>query len=125
MNRPPDRPFYFGFTGCLIGAGLAWFPALWIMHKGVLGAFLIGAAAGILGRCALGRRHGGLAYFSAGLAFALATICHWHLAPFVPDESLGYFIRHMSDLGWKTWVDLIFGSCLAYYILSHRVPDEA
>jgi hypothetical protein len=124
MSKPADRQLYLGFIGCLAGAALAWFPSLLIMQKGVLSTFLIGAASGIVGRCALGRRHHGVASFAAVLTFVAATLCHWHFAPFVFHPGLVYFVTHISDLSWKIWVDMSFGTFLAYYIVSHRIPND-
>ena len=124
MSEQPHRPLYWGIAAGVIGAGLVWFPALWIMQKGLLSTFLIGAVAGIGGRWGLGRNHRGLAILAASVAFGTSMVCHWRFAPFQSNSSLGYFIIHMFDLGWKVWGDLIVGTCLAFYIVNHRIPND-
>ncbi|MCE5268684.1 MAG: hypothetical protein LLG00_12440 [Planctomycetaceae bacterium] len=50
------------------------------------------------------------------LAVPLGLLTEWKVEPFVADDSLGYFVRHLHELQPVTFVMIGLGVVFAYWI---------
>ena len=112
-------------VGALLGAPLGWLLAGWVMHRSILGCFLIGALMGIGARWLGGRGPMGFGIASGVAALFLGLLCHWRVAPFAAGDSFGYFLQHAGDLGLWSWMDVGFGALLAFRIPTRQAPGKA
>jgi len=54
------------------------------------------------------------------LALALGLFTEWRTAPFIVDDSLGYFLAHVHKLRSITMIDIAIGSLLGFYVPFRR-----
>lgn len=53
---------------------------------------------------------------AAGVGLALGLLLEWHYFPFRKDDSLAYFLQNLGDLKTGTWVMILAGSGLAFFL---------
>ncbi len=106
--------------GAAVGGALGYFAFFWIIQQGyyalVLPGGLLGLGAGI-GKC----RHVLLAVFCGLCALALGLFTQWCYAPFLADESLGYFLAHIPDLKPLTLIMIALGGLVGFWIPFGRI----
>jgi hypothetical protein len=76
----------------------------------ILPPALVGLGAGLCAR----RRSSLLAIICAVAGLALGIFTEWKLAPFIKDNSLGYFLTHFHNLRPVTLIMLAIGTFLSY-----------
>ncbi len=105
-----------GIVGAVVGGVAGYFVFFWIARQGFYALVLPGAAVG-LGCAVLSRGESRpLGIVCAVLAVPLGLFSEWKISPFIADESLGYFLTHVSDLQWITIIMIVLGGALAYWI---------
>ena len=81
-----------------MGGALGYFIFGWLAHQGFYALALPGVMLGV-GAAALARRRSiPLAVGCGFLALSLNLFAEWKNFPFVKDDSLAYFVSHLSDL---------------------------
>ena len=106
-----------GAVGAAVGGVIGYYLFAWIATQGFYGLMIPGGLLGF-GCGLLSRHHSELRGIACGLAaFVLGLYGEFRVFPFSKDpDSLDYFLRHLGDLRPLTWVMLIVGSLIAYYL---------
>lgn len=107
--------------GAALGGAVGYFAFMWAAHQGfyclVLPGGLLGLGAGI------SKKHSNVIAFVCGfLGLALGLFSEWRRAPFIADESLGYFLSHVHQLTPVTLIMIVAGTVLAGWVPYHHRP---
>jgi len=117
-SRPITNPatgVWLGLTGAVIGGAVGHFVFLWIARQGFYALALPGALAGV-GCGWLGKSNSRpLAIASGVLSLALGIFSEWRFAPFMKDNSLGYFLVHLQDLRPFTLLMILLGGVFGFW----------
>lgn len=97
--------------GAAAGAMLFGFLLRYGIYAMVMPGVLVGLGCGSLA----GGRATGLGVSAAVIAFAVSLGLEWHFFPFSKDDSLPYFVRHLSDLTARTWITVTIGTLAAFW----------
>jgi hypothetical protein len=111
-----------GAIGAAVGGAIGYLLFGWIATQGFYGIMIPGGLLGF--GCGLLAWHKSeLRGAACGLAaVVLGLYCEWKVFPFSKDGSLDYFIKHLDDLSLLTWIMVIVGSVIAYYLA--RAPGR-
>jgi hypothetical protein len=105
-----------GLVGAVLGGVLGFYVFGWLYYYNFYGLMIPGAFLG--GGCGLLARHAsnerGILCGVAAAVLELYT--EWRFFPFKDDKSLAYFIRNVSDLTPVTWLMVIIGAFIAYWL---------
>ena len=108
--------------GAVAGGILGHFIFFWIAGQGFYGLVLPG---GFLGFGAAIARSGSKAIpvICGVMALLLGIFTEWRFAPFLADDSFGYFLSHLHQLRPITWIMILLGTALAFWIpFRRRLP---
>lgn len=103
------KNWLLGIAGAIAGGVVGYFATAWILSQGFYALALPGALLGL----GCGRFSGmrspplGIVCGVAGLALGLMT--DWMLRPFIADDSLVYYLTHLSDLKPFTMMMIVLG----------------
>jgi len=105
-----------GFVGAVVGGALGFYMFGWLVRHAFYGLMIPGALLG--GGCGLLARHASNERgIICGIAAAmLALFTEWWYFPFKADTSLTYFVSNISSLSAVTWVMVIIGAFIAYWL---------
>lgn len=107
------------FLGALTGGAAGYFLFFWLASRGYYGLAipggLLGVGAGVF-RC----RSRLTPLACAVLALALGAFTEWRYAPFIVDSSLGYFVRHFSDLQPASVIMIAIGVFAGFWVPFRR-----
>jgi hypothetical protein len=117
MSSPeslPLKPVGLGVLGAVAGGVLGYLAFMWAARQGFYALVLPGAALGL--GCGLAARSGpGLLSIACGIAgLGLGFFSEWKLAPFIADDSLGYFVTHLHELRPMTLILIALGGFFAW-----------
>jgi hypothetical protein len=105
-----------GFVGAVFGGALGFYLFGWLYYYSFYGLMIPGAFLG--GGCGLLARHAsttrGVICGIAAALFALFT--EWRFFPFTDDKSLVYFAGHVTSLSPVTWLMVVVGAFIAYWL---------
>jgi hypothetical protein len=105
-----------GFVGAVLGGALGFYIFGWLIRHGFYGLMIPGALLG--GGCGLLAQHAsnerGILCGVAAAVFELYT--EWWYSPFIADGSLTYFVNNLSNLGPVTWLMVVIGAFIAYWL---------
>ena len=105
----------FVFWAGAFGGGFVGYVAfLWIAHQGFYALVLPGALVG-LGASLASNRSTAMCVASGLLAAAVGFLSEWRFAPFIKDESLGYFINHLHLLNPITLIMVAAGAAIGFW----------
>ncbi|HEV8061658.1 MAG TPA: hypothetical protein VGP68_17385 [Gemmataceae bacterium] len=114
--------------GAAAGGIIGYFVFFWIAAQGFYGLALPGGMIGL--GAGIGKNRSILVAVCSGLAAtALGLFTEWRYAPFVDDDSLGYFVRHFYELKPITLVMILFGGLIGFWVPFRRretgdLPDR-
>jgi hypothetical protein len=106
--------------GAVAGAVLGYFGVLWVAQYGFYALILPGALVG----------------FGAGIvrnpSFLLAVVCgvlavgaglftEWRFSPWVEDDSLGFFLRHIHDKNPVKLLMIAVGGFIGFWVPFRRI----
>jgi hypothetical protein len=104
-------------VGALIGGALGYAAFFWLVRQGFYGLVIPGVFLG-LGAHLLARKGSLLMGLLCGLlALLLGIYTEWRFAPFLADDSLRYFLTHMTALKPMTWIMISVGGALISFWL--------
>jgi hypothetical protein len=106
--------------GAAVGGVLGYFIFFWIADQGLYGWMIPGALLG-LGAGIAKNRSIIVAVICGILAIGLGLFAEWRSAPFIKDESLGYFLTHIHELKKITLVMLAVGGAIGFWIPFRRI----
>jgi hypothetical protein len=102
--------------GAVIGGVIGFFIFDWLFGQGWYTLMLPVAGVG-LGSGAFARRASLLrAILCAAGGFALGIFSEGYCRPFVADEHFSYFLTHLHQLNVFTWIMLIVGALLSFWL---------
>jgi hypothetical protein len=109
-------------VGAIVGGILGYLAFEFFLHRGFYGMILPG---GLLG---FGAAIGKVQSKWLALAFGFAALClglytEWRFFPDPKGESLGHFLRHVTDRGPVTLLMIAAGGVLGFWI-PYRGADE-
>ena len=117
-----------GVVGAVLGGVAGYFVFRWIAGQGFYALILPGATVGLgCGVLSRGRSHA-LGVVCGLLAVPVGLLAEWRLEPFVADESLGYFLKHLHQLQPITIIMIVVGTALAYWMgvgSARRMDDKS
>ena len=111
-------------AGAVIGGTLGYFAFAWVLTKGFYGLILPGGLLGL--GAGIGRTQSKwLAAVFGVSAVCLGLFSEWKFFPFKKDESLGFFLRHVTDLSPVTLLMIAVGGALGFWVPFRNVePPE-
>jgi hypothetical protein len=125
-EKPNNVNWPLGLVRAVLGGVAGYFVFLWIVRQGFYALILPGATVG-LGCGALSRgRSQALGVVCGLLAVLVGLLAEWRCEPFVADESLAYFLKHLHQLQPITIIMIVIGAALAYWMgigSTRRHPD--
>ncbi len=105
--------------GAVAGGVIGYFVFFWIAAQGFYGLALPGGMIGL--GAGIGKNRSILIAVFCGLAAtALGLFTEWRYAPFITDESLGYFVRHFYELSPITLIMILFGGLVGFWVPFRR-----
>jgi hypothetical protein len=107
-------------AGGVVGGLLGYWACAWMAGQGFIAVVLPGAGIG-LGCGALARRSSLAIGLVAGLAaLAVGVYATWRVAPFVADDSLGFFLQHLGDVQPAMLLMIAFGGLCGFWFGRRR-----
>ncbi len=108
--------------GALAGGILGYFAFDWIARQGFYALMLPGALLG-LGASLAKNRSVLLAAVCGVGAVALGLFTEWRFAPFIKDDSFGYFLLHAWELKPLTLVMIGLGGGIGFWMPYQRIEN--
>ena len=105
--------------GAAAGGIAGYFAFRWMLTQGFYALVLPGGLLG-LGAGTFKSRSHTIPIVCGVLALALGLYSEWRTAPFIVDNSLGYFLAHVHKLRSITMIDVAIGGVLGFYVPFRR-----
>jgi hypothetical protein len=106
--------------GALAGAALGYFAFSWLVTQGFYALALPGGLLGL--GAGIGKNRSIVVAIICGVAAtALGLYSEWRFAPFVADDSVGYFFAHAYRLQPLTLVMILVGSLIGFWVPYRRM----
>jgi len=102
-------------AGAVAGGVLGYLGFLWLARQGYYALVLPGGLAGI-GAGLFKSKSIAVCVACGGLALAFGLFSEWRIAPFLKDESLGYFLAHVFQLKPFTLLMLAVGAGIGFLV---------
>jgi hypothetical protein len=109
-------------VGAAVGGAVGYFAFFWVSRQGFLGLVLPGGLLG-LGAGVFKTRSAYIAAICGVAALALSVYAEWVRAPFIKDDSFGYFIAHLHELKPIKLIMLAVGTIIGFWIPFRRSQD--
>jgi len=105
-----------GLVGAIVGGVLGFYTFGWLVYHGFYGLMIPGAFLGL--GCSLAASHPSTTRgILCGLsAVGLAAFTEWNYRPFNADNSLSYFLLHLTSLSPVTFLMIGIGALIAYWV---------
>ena len=116
----PPKTIAFALLGAAAGGCVGYFAFFWIAGQGFYAIMLPPALLGLGAGYFMSARSQPLAIGCAMAGLALGLFTEWKFAPFIADNSLGYFITHLHELRQVTLGLLALGTFLSYRLALGR-----
>jgi uncharacterized membrane protein (UPF0136 family) len=106
-----------GLAGAMVGGVVGYFVFQWLASRGLLAHMVPGVLLGMAAGWSARRRIVALGVICAIAALVLTIVAEWIRAPFVADESLTFFVTHLTEMNNATFklVALGLGAAAAYW----------
>ena len=129
MKLPPIVSDILVLVGALVGAVVGFAASAWLMRQGFYAMVLPGGLAG-LGAGIFRSRFLPIHIICGILALSAGFLAEWQLRPFIADPSLNYFVHNVSQLQPMTWIMIIAGGAIGFWIplsrgFDARLPQRA
>lgn len=111
----PFLPLAKGVVGAVAGSALGYLAFSYLLAMGFYALILPGFLAGLGANLLCRTRSLPLGVFTGLLGFAVGVLAEWKHAPFLADESLGFFLLHLHQLRVLTWIMLAVGTLAAFW----------
>ncbi len=105
--------------GALLGGVIGHFGAFWMAQQGfkamVLPGGLIGLGAGMTQHSSRA-----LPIICGVLALLNGLLTEWLVFPFIKDDSLSFFLTHLTDLSGATHLMILAGTAIGFWVPFRR-----
>ena len=106
-------------AGGIVGGIAGFFAFRWMLTQGFYGLVVPGGMVGL--GAGMFRSHSRTVPIVCGvLALGAGLFSEWWTAPFIVDDSLGYFLTHLHRLRSITLIDVAIGTLLGFYVPFRR-----
>jgi hypothetical protein len=109
--------------GAVVGGALGYLGFFWIVHQGFYALVLPGAFVG-LGAGIFKNRSVWIGVTCGLLALASGLFVEWKFAPFMADDSLGYFLGHLFLLRPITMIMIAAGTFIGFWVPFRRQQSK-
>ena len=117
------KQVFITIAGAAIGGLLGYMAFVWVLEHRFYGMILPGGLLGI--GAAFGRTKSiWVPIGCAAAAVALGLFAEWKNLPFIKDDSLGYFVRHIFDLDSVHLVMIGVGGALGFWMPFRRTEES-
>lgn len=113
-NTDRSVRYALGAVGAAIGGIIGLFLFGWLVRQQFYALILPGAMLGVGCGMASRIRSRGLGLACAVAAIGLGIYAEWSSFPFKADESLGFFLRNLTNLKPITLILIVLGAVFAY-----------
>jgi hypothetical protein len=110
------RNMILGLLGATAGGVLGYFAFSWALQQGYYALMLPGCLIGLGGGLLVKDRSVPRAAICGVFGAALGLFSEWRHAPFIADQSLGYFLTHLHQLHGLTLLMLAAGTAFAAWL---------
>jgi hypothetical protein len=104
-----------GLAGAAVGGILGYVAFFWIIRQGFYALALPGLFLGLGCGLASGIRSQRLGLVCGVLGLMLGLFTEWRFEPFIANDSLSYFLTHVTDLRPITLISIVASGLLAYW----------
>lgn len=111
-----------GIVGAVIGGAVGYAGFFLLAQAGLYALILPGALVGLGCGLLIGGTSNTMGVICSLLALLLGIVIEWRFAPFVADDSFGYFVAHLHQLRTMTLVMIVLGAAFAYWFGRGRGP---
>ena len=101
-----------GLVGAALGAVAGYFLFGWLLQRGLYAGIGPGALLGLGCGLCIRKRNIALALFCGVAALCLGIFVEWHYLPFAADDSVQFFVKHLSS---RHWVMLGLGGLAGFW----------
>jgi hypothetical protein len=109
-------------AGAVAGGVLGYFVVRWLAHQGLYAMIVPGGLVG-LGAGMAKSKSLAIPIVCGVIALGAAMFTEWRVFPFAADDSLGYFLSHLTDLRSMTLIMFAVGTLLGFWIPFRRGQD--
>jgi hypothetical protein len=102
-------------TGAVAGGIVGYFGFFWLASQGFYALALPGALVGF-GAGVVKNNSIVVAVLCGIAALALGIFTEFRFAPFVDDGSFSFFLTHLHQLTPVTWVMMVVGAAIGFYV---------
>ena len=100
--------------GAIVGGLIGYFGFFWLATHGYYGLALPGGVLG-LGASIFKSKSISIPIICGLAALALGLYAEWQFAPFVIDDSLGYFLAHLYQLRPVSLLMIVVGTAIGFW----------
>lgn len=105
------------------GGAVGYFAFFWLVRQGLYGLILPGAFIGLAASHYKSRSFA-VCVACGLLALVLTLVTEWQFAPFVKDDSFGFFLTHLRDKRPYTQIMIVLGAVMGFWFpFAHRNDD--
>ena len=101
-------------AGAAAGGVLGYFGFVWLAHEGLYALILPGALVGF-GASFFHNKSLPVSIGCGVLALAVSLFSEWRFAPFIANDSLGYFLSHVHQLRPITLIMIAAGTFIGFW----------
>jgi hypothetical protein len=109
-------------AGAAVGGALGYAIFFWLVRQGLYGLIVPGGLLGLAAGC-FKPRSLSVPVVCGVAALVLGVFTEWKFAPFVADEGLGYFLRHLHELKPMTIIMILVGTAIAFWVPFRRYQE--
>ena len=103
-----------GLVGAAIGGVVGYYVYTWGLGYGLKAGVIPGAFIGLGSGLLSARRSTARGVICGVASLALGLFAEWRNFPFIADESLGYFLRHVHQLNPLVLIMIVLGTFLGF-----------
>ncbi len=101
--------------GSLVGAGIGYAGFHFLAQNGLYAMMLPGAMIGMVAGRLSGIRSTAIGIACAVIALVASVTIEWDFAPFIKDDSLGYFVSHLHEVIPAHLIMMALGIAAAFW----------
>lgn len=109
--------------GAVLGGLVGYFAFGWLTTQGYYGMVLPGGLLG-LGAGIASCRYRWPAVVCGVMALTLSLLTEWRFFPFIADDSLSYFLRHIHKLENVHLLMITAGTAIGFWVPFRRVEQD-